>query len=178
MVNDCCKDVALLQKLGSFGSTFLDNKRFMFMILNTLICSLTWILTIVAMAGSSVDNETVENCAWTIQENQGYTLYYGTYRFTSEISSSNYDDCPSELSDVCNDCETAGVTANNCTVFTFIFTFFFIALSVLRMFPSWDAIMFKTTFIVMSLVNILVMIIGMGSWDDQCADSHIVDGGK
>lgn len=27
----------------------------------------------------------------------------------------------------------------------------------------------------MSLVNILVMIIGLGSWDDQCAEKHLDD---
>ena len=150
------------------------------MIVATLLTGLSWVLTIVAMAGSSVDNDTVKNCAWTYQEYNGYEVYYGTYRYVMEPTSAslpngNYKDC---AGDTCNDCESAGITANNCAVITFILLFFFIGLSVARMMPAWDKVMFKCTFVIMSLVNILVMIIGMGAWDDQCADKHIQNGGK
>jgi hypothetical protein len=180
MVDDCCAGNALFAKVGSFGSSFFDNKRFLVMIVATALCALSWILTIVAMAGSSVDNDTVKNCAWTYQDYNGFEIYYGTYRFVMDPSSvsipnSNYEDCNT---DACNDCETAGVTANNCCVVSFIMLFAFLGLSVARMMPAWDKVMFKCTFLIMSMVNILVMIIGMGAWDDQCADSHIQNGGK
>lgn len=178
MVDDCCKDVATLQKLGSFGNDFFDTKRTILMGASVFLTVLSGILTIVAMAGSSVDNDTVRNCAWTTQENEDYTIYYGTTRFvwdqtTTTRINQNYEDCSS---DFCNDCEDAGQTATNCSVFTFIFILVLIVLTVLRMFPSWDKIMYKTSFIVFSAVNMLVMIIGMGSWDDVCADAHITEG--
>jgi hypothetical protein len=180
MVDDCCKNVALFQKLGALGSATFDSKRMIFMGVSVVLTALSWILTIVAMAGSSVDNDTVKNCAWTVQDAHGVDIYYGTYRVVFDPTSAtlpnqNYEDCSG---DFCNDCEDAGVTANNCAVLTFIMLFFFIALSIARAMPAWDAIMFKSTFIIMSLVNVLIMIIGMGSWDDQCADSHITEGGK
>jgi hypothetical protein len=180
MVDDCCKNVALFQKLGALGSATFDSKRMIFMGVSVVLTALSWILTIVAMAGSSVDNDTVKNCAWTVQDAHGVDIYYGTYRVVFDPTSAtlpnqNYEDCSG---DFCNDCEDAGVTANNCAVLTFIMLFFFIALSIARAMPAWDAIMFKSTFIIMSLVNVLIMIIGMGSWDDQCADAHITEGGK
>lgn len=180
MVEDCCKGVSLFQKLGAVGSASFDSKRMIFMGVSVVLCSLSWMLTIVAMAGSSVDNDTVMNCAWTVQEAHGYDFYYGTYRYVIDPSSaalpnSNWEDCSG---DTCNDCESAGVTANNCAVLTFIMLFFFIALSVGRAMSNWDTIGFKATFVILSLVNILVMIIGMGSWDDQCSSAHISEGGE
>lgn len=177
MVDDCCKDVGLLQKLGAIGSDTLNSRRAIFMGVSVLLTSLSWILTIVSMAGSSDDNDTVKNCAWTIQDAYDMDIYYGTYRIVFEPSTSmasiNYEDC---TYDFCNDCEAAGITANNCSVLTFVMLFFFVGFSIARLKPAWDAIMFKSTFIILSLVNILVMIIGMGSWDDQCSDSHINEG--
>lgn len=178
MVDDCCKSVGIMQTLGAFGSSFFDGKRMIFMGVTTILACLSWILTIVAMAGSSVDNDTVKSCAWTVEERDGFDIYFGTYRFVLDPSSAtlpntNYKDCTGDL---CNDCEAAGITANNCAVLTFVMLFFFIALSIVRVFPAWDKIMFKATFVILSLVNILVMIIGMGSWDDQCSDKHITEG--
>lgn len=180
MVDDCCKNVGIMNSLGSFGSAFFDEKRAIFMGVSTALTAVSWILTIVAMAGSSVDNDTVMNCAWTIEESNGYDIYFGTYRFVLDPSSAslpntNYKDCSG---DFCNDCEAAGITANNCTVLTFVLLFFFIALSIARFSSAWDKVMFKGTFVILSLINILIMIIGMGSWDDQCADKHITSGGQ
>lgn len=177
MVDDCCKNIGIFQKLGAVGSATFDSKRTIFMGISVVLTAFCWIFTIVAMAGSSVDNDTVQNCAWTYQDAHGYEFYYGTYRFVVDPSSAsvpntNWEDCST---DMCNDCEDAGVTANNCAVVTFIMLFFFIGLSVARALPAQDTVMFKATFIIMSAVNILVMIIGMGSWDDQCVD-HITDG--
>lgn len=178
MVDDCCANNAFFGKVGSFGSAFFDGKRFVFMIVATALSFLSWILTIVTMAGHSVDNDTVMNCAWTVQEYKDHDVYYGTYRYvvdptSATIPNMNYKDCSEST---CNDCETAGETGNNCSIVTFIMLFFFIALSVARMKPEWDKVVFKCTFVIMSLVNILVMIIGMGAWDDQCADKHIQNG--
>lgn len=44
------------------------------------------------------------------------------------------------------------------------------------MFAPHDKVMWKSSLIIMSAVNILVMIIGMGSWDDLCVSSHITGG--
>lgn len=179
MVQDCCQKVGPLQKLGAFGVTLTAAQKKILMAVAFCLTGLSWILTIVAMVGSSTDNDVVKNCAWTYQEYQGMDIYYGTYRAVAEgygtTTGVEYSDC---TDDACNDCETAGITATNCAVLTFILLFFFAAFSALRMVNKFDCVTVKTTFIVLSLINVLIMIIGMGSWNDQCVESHIKNGGK
>ena len=180
MVADCCGKISLFEKVGNIGSDMFEKNRKVFMIICIVLTSLSWILDIVAMSGSSVDNDTVQNCAWTVQENNGFDIYYGLVRVvydptTATAVNYNWEDCSS---DACNDCEEAGKNATNCSVLTFILLFFFIGLSVARMKPEWDNATMKCTFIILSLINILIMIIGMGNWDDECADKHISDGGE
>ena len=179
-MSDCCGNVSIFQKLGSLGISSFNKNRICVMMVSIVLTSFSWVLTIVAMAGSSVDNETVKNCAWTHQESSGYDIYYGTIRMvldptSVDVPNTNYEDCASDL---CNDCEHAGKTATNCSVMTFVLLFFFVGLSVVRVKSDWDNVTMKATFVLMSSVNMLIMIIGMGSWDDQCIDPHITHGGK
>ncbi len=143
------------------------------MIVSASLCALSWILSIVAIAGSSTSDDTVKNTAWTIQDTNGLTIYYGTVRFVGETISINYSDC---VTNECDNCEIAGKNANNCAIFTFVFTFIFFGLSIARI--SWDKVLFKAVFVVLGLVNTLVMIIGMGNWGEQCVNDYITQGGK
>lgn len=127
------------------------------------------------MSGSSDDDDTVENTAWTHgkYDKNGLTfdIYYGLTRVVGEGGGLDYADCSSGD---CQNCEDAGNTALNCSIFLFLCTMVLMISSVLRIVS--DKVLHKTTFIVVSAVALLVMIIGMGSWNDQCVSGLPTDG--
>lgn len=185
-MTDVCNNFA------NFGMSCFSKQRLLFMIATTVLCVFSVISALIAWFGNSDDDDTVKNCAWTIfaDDVSGVTLdwYFGTFKYVHESDTLQGDNLSYEqciefdpffdddyyYTTFCRDCKDAGITANNCTVVTLIILAFLVGLSMARMLLQ-DRWLYKIAFVAMSLVNILVITIGLGSWDDQCVQEHIED---
>jgi hypothetical protein len=175
---NCCEEVGPLKSVAAFGVGFFKENRTLVMVVANILVILSFMLSIVAMIGGSTDTDedsnTLKDGAWTVAKLDGGlgTVYYGTKMLKYKNSYTKWENCKG--SSWCSDCEAAGNTALNCSVLLFLLTISLFISTVSRSRPLWDMVLHKIAAIVTCALGLFIMIIGMGSWNDQCA-RHIVD---
>lgn len=167
---NCCEEVGILKTISNFGVGFFGENRTIVMIVADVLVVLSFILTCVALAGCSNDDEdNVKDGAWSVVEVKskwgGGTIYYGTRMAVYKNTKTKYENCGGSL---CNDCDEGGQTALNSTAFLFLFVVSLMISSASRTRAIWDMVLHKIAAIVAGSLALLVCIIAMGSWNDQC----------
>lgn len=168
---NCCEEVGPLKSVASFGVDFLKNNRLIFMLIADALVILVFCLSCVSMAGGATDDEDyVKDNSWLIADPKGLnTIYYGTKMVVSGKTDTLWKSCKGVS--YCDDCESAGQTALNCSVFLFLLSISLFISSVSRSRMLWDMVLHKIAAIVVSSLALLIMIIGMGAWNNECADA-------
>ncbi len=146
------------------------------MVISIALSALAFLLICVAMAGGSNQEDNIKAAAWTIGKYSSagisYTVYYGTVAFTASGNNgetTNWSDCSGV--DYCNDCQTGGANALNCSVLTFLLSISLIVSSICRANVTWDKVCLKVSVLIEAFLALLIMIIGMGSWNSQCVEN-------
>lgn len=158
--------------LAGMSSPMFENNRGSVMIVNIAICCLAFILTIVSMSGNSTTSSTVKNGAWTLglNNNDDIIAWYGLQQVVvNNDGDYSYSNC--NQYSYCSDCENAGHTALNSSVFVFFFNIAMLVLSILRRDGSGDTPTKKVVAVTVMSVSLLVMIIAMGTWNNQCVSN-------
>jgi hypothetical protein len=165
-----------MDALANISAGMFENNRASIMIVNIAIGCLSFILLCVSMSGNSNTSSTIKNGAWTLglSSSDNIVAWYGLQSAVgNDNGTTSYSDCKSATA--CSDCEDAGHTALNSTVFVFLFNLAMIVLSLLRKDGGGDSPVKKLVAVVLMSVSLLTMIIAMGAWNNQCVQNLPTD---
>eukprot|EP01006_Ploeotia_vitrea_P014899 TRINITY_DN4095_c0_g1_i1.p1 TRINITY_DN4095_c0_g1~~TRINITY_DN4095_c0_g1_i1.p1 ORF type:complete len:223 (-),score=21.60 TRINITY_DN4095_c0_g1_i1:137-805(-) len=171
---NCCEGVGFLQTIGGWSIGFINGMRYNMMIVSTFLHVLTWILLCVAMAGGSTEKDNIKSACWTYGIiDDDIKSYLGLKASVGAGQVVKYANCGG----YCNDCETGGSNALNSTVLAWLISIVLIICSAMRLNESGDKILWKCTAFFGTLLALFIMIIGMGSWNNQCVENLPTGGG-
>jgi hypothetical protein len=154
------------------------------MITASVLSVFIFIFILVGISGSSKADNTVKNTAWAFAKystkNVDFNAHVGlnrvVFRNIDEDSTDGYNfhDCTFSY---CSDCEKAGDSALSSLAIAFIFSIPSVISSTLRRNKETDLVMHKVIPVLFGAVELLMIVIAMGSFADNCfkklpADDH------
>jgi hypothetical protein len=158
-----------LQPMARFGVSIMKENRPTVMTVVILLNLISFVLLCFAMAGSTTHAQQLQTTAWTLGSTDGVVVVWLGLQSISGQGFIYEWDSSACTAKVCDKCSMAGENTMNATVLTFICCIALVNISILR--SRKDSITLKAASCLLCLVSFFCLVIGMGSWANQCIDN-------